>query len=165
MEEVGKAWLCIQFMIDDDYNDVKKVKKFKDVFESHTQKTLYANHLDIWIVKILFKGNKNDALKFLQESLLEEKAIEKLNYLKNCSLYTFYSREGFKTPSQVITNDNVEKIRIKAHNRLKIGKSSFRILIESINEIIIFMKTFTSTQELEDEMAKDFWNEIDNVDS
>ena len=102
-EEVGKAIYCYLIIFQQQYDNPKVKSEFKSVFFSHSEKTEKSGHLNMIMVQILFKGNFEGALNFLQESINEKTQLKEIDNLKNNSLYTAVIDSKVKNPSEIIT--------------------------------------------------------------
>ena len=159
-EEVGKAIYCYLIIFNEQYDNPKILSEFGRVFVSHKDKTDKSGSLNMIIAQVLFKGNFEGALNFLEESIQESKQLTEIDNLKNNSLYTSLINSQVKNPSEVITESLLSKIEIKA-------KSRFGAINAFVNTGIKHLDLFREHQkanpnyELDaEEYAKTFWADL-----
>jgi AbiV family abortive infection protein len=131
IEEVGKAALTYQYLLDD---DTSKSKLFLKDFRDHKTKTNSAIGIDMLMLKII----QNPVLKkkTLINSHIQNNSLDKFNNLKNYSLYTSLIDGKFYLPSEIVTETNVEDIEFYAKIRLEVAAQFYKIGIKEFDEVL-----------------------------
>lgn len=159
MEEVGKAIIGLLILVGEDYGKMT-VKNLKDKVNSHNNKTYNSGALNLFIAQVLFKGNYEGAMNFIEDSIGEKNRLGKINEYKNNSFYTAIVRDDVKMPSEMITVSNLETIKFKALSRFRMANAFITVSIEYLPEIKKFQQDNPNFSADEDEYVKDFWKEI-----
>lgn len=160
MEEVGKAMdsVLLLVLIDPTEDDVRQYKRN---FFKHTAKIKKSSALDTFICQVLYKGDYEGALTFLESSLAENE-LELDNY-KNQSLYTSIIGDSVKTPLEMIDEEKMNYIRLRAVSRYKMVEPFIRMLLEHYIKLREYQKENGSIKHMSrdsEEAAKAFWEEI-----
>jgi len=130
LEEIGKASILYFFAISNDTEKVKNLKRFKNEFLNHKFKTEKAINFDILILASL--NDKDEKKKFFDLIQSEYASIDKLNNLKNYSLYTSIIDDTFLLPSEIITSDILNEIETRTIFRLDLIKSTLNYFLQNI---------------------------------
>jgi len=160
MEEVGKAIesVLLLVLIDPQPEDIRQYKKN---FFKHTAKIKRSSALDTFICQVLYKGDYDGALLFLKSSFAEDE--NELDDCKNKSLYTSVIGDHVKTPLEMIDEEKMNYIWLRAITRYKIAEPFVRMLIEHYETLREYQKENGSLKHMSrdsDEVAKEFWDEI-----
>lgn len=149
IEEIGKASLTFQYLINDDHS--KYAKYLKD-FRDHKTKTKTAIRIDL----IMFKLTDKPELKrkILLNSEIQGEKIDYFNEMKNYSLYTSLIDGKANLPSEIITSDDLEEIEFYANTRLVISTKFFKSGIEEFDEILKATKEL-DTQKLNEQIENE----------
>lgn len=129
-EELGKCSLIQNYILQ---NDNDNLNFFLKEFRDHKTKTSYSNGIEIMIYNFINKSNKK---KLLEMTIYNSLRISKINDLKNYSLYTSFVKGEFKTPSEMISKEDVELHKFHAELRFNILKVINDVFIENSNALI-----------------------------
>lgn len=160
MEEVGKAISSVLLLALIDPTE-KDIKEYREGFTKHRYKIEKSRALDTFICQVLYKGDYDGAMAFLQSSMSEE-----ANYLdiqKNNSLYTNIINGDVKLPLQMIDEKNMNYIWNRAVTRYKMAQPFISILVKHYCELREYQKKNGSIRSMildTEEAAKKFWDEI-----
>ena len=132
MEEVGKAMSSVMLLvlIDPDEDDLKDYEKG---FLRHRYKIKKSGTLDTLICQFLYKGNYDEAMKFLESSAAEDENL--LDEQKNKSLYTAICNNTVLMPSEMIDEKSMNYIWFRVLTRYKMSQPFINIILTHYNEI------------------------------
>ncbi|MCR4032489.1 MULTISPECIES: AbiV family abortive infection protein [Flavobacterium] len=133
LEEVGKAFLAFQFVLKGNIEDANETKKFFNDFKSHTVKTETSQGIDFMFALKIDKSPHSK--KMIEEFIFNRDDVTVSNNYKNYSLYTSYIDGEFYKPSEIITNDMLDKISKHAKFRLQVGKPFIKIGIDNYDAL------------------------------
>ena len=141
IEEVGKAMLTCDFLLQDDYS---KIDKFLKNFVKHTPKTLRSIQLDYTFLS----HTENDVLKkkIIMNAFSQENSLLKLNNYKNYSLYTDWVDGKFQSPEEKITEKDLTNISLFATMRLEMATAYLRIGVTEFENILLAYKTIDKAE-------------------
>ncbi|HRI22019.1 MAG TPA: AbiV family abortive infection protein [Panacibacter sp.] len=160
MEEVGKAISSILLLILIDPNE-KDFKEFERSFKSHTSKIKRSRALDSFICQVIYKGDFDGALNFLQSSISENE--NQLDQSKNNSLYTNIIDSQVKKPSEMISENQMNYIWLRAISRYKIAQPFVTMALEHYETLREYQREHGSIKNMSldaEEVGKEFWDEI-----
>jgi AbiV family abortive infection protein len=162
MEEVGKAISSVLLLalIDPTNEDISIYKKN---FTKHRYKIKRSSFLDSFICQVLYKGDYEGAMNFLNSSLEENESI--LDDRKNKSLYTEIIGEEVKVPSEMIDDTHMNYVQFRATTRYKMAQPMVKMLSEHYEELREYQKINGSLKHTPidtEKAAKEFWDEILN---
>ncbi|PJJ08723.1 AbiV family abortive infection protein [Flavobacterium sp. 1] len=129
IEEIGKAFLIFQFVLNGNIEDIEETKKFFKDFRSHTVKTETSQGIDFMFALQIEKSSYSK--KLIEEFIFDRVDVAVSNDYKNYSLYTSYKDGEFYKPSEIITNDMLDKISKHAKFRLQVGKPFIKLGIDN----------------------------------
>lgn len=132
-EETGKAMAAIVIYLYKNY-DTANVDEFKKLFSgktAHTKKGTIAISADLIFSIFLVENFPELARKYFYSSMTNSEQVEKINDLKNLSLYTSYKDNSFINPEEVINEKILEEIEFKAKTRIAIAKQFWKMIIEN----------------------------------
>lgn len=133
IEEIGKASIIYNFILRENYQDELEQRKFKKQFLSHPKKTENSIGLDVLLAFLI--PNSKLKTKIIYQVYNQEKSIEKLNNLKNNSLYTNLQNGKFIAPKEIIKNKLASDIQFVAQIRLNVAKQFYKIAIENFDKL------------------------------
>ena len=161
IEEVGKASLTFQFVLNGNIDDIRETKQFFKKFLSHTTKTESSKGIDFMFS--LTVGNTPFTKKLLLDLMFADEEVNISNNYKNYSLYTSLIDDKFYKPSEVITTARLAKIAHYAKLRLKIAKPFFKIgienydvLFETRNDLDVETMSIETQKKIEEILASNF---------
>ncbi|MDR6967343.1 AbiV family abortive infection protein [Flavobacterium arsenatis] len=131
IEEIGKASLAYQFLLDDDWS---KSSRFLNDLRDHKTKTNTAIGIDMLVLKAI----ENPALKknILLNSQIQSKNLKHLNDYKNYSLYVSFINGNPYMPSEIITSKILEEIEFYATIRLEIATQFLKIGLQEFDGVL-----------------------------
>ena len=144
IEEIGKAALTYQYMLDDDSS---KSGNFLKDFRNHQTKTNTAIGIDLIMVKTM-----EDPIikkKILVNTKIQGENIEYFNSHKNYSLYTSIINEKPYLPSEIITPKNLDDIEFNATIRLHVAEQFYKIGIQEFDSVLKAHKEMDKEKVLE----------------
>lgn len=159
-EEVGKAIYCYLIIFQKQYDDPAIKLEFDKVFRSHKIKTDKSSSLNIMIAQVLYKGNFEGAMKFLEETIEEGKQLNHINDFKNYSLYTSIVDSNVKNPSEIITERHLANIELKAKSRFGATNAFVKVGIEHLESLRKYQNENPEFKPDAEDYAKKFWNEL-----
>lgn len=132
IEEVGKVYVIFKYLLADDYSD-KKLKKFDTEFRQHKTKIDLSTNIDVFAL-----WAKDGALsdQILENAKYSKEQIDKLNNLKNFSLYSFILNGNSYNPSDVIGSEDVDQINMIAEYRIKGTEDLTKIFLSDLDRLI-----------------------------
>ncbi|MEX1013578.1 MAG: AbiV family abortive infection protein [Candidatus Paceibacterota bacterium] len=133
-EEIAKAFYLVGGVIFGFEEDRKKMLcKIRD----HKFKSKKAIGLEYIVIQLLKDISYEKYELSVRNSILEFNSINELNNKKNHGFYTSFinTENTFKTPSELISNEDVEDIKTKATFRVWIGSKLLIPMIENIDSI------------------------------
>lgn len=133
IEEVGKAAMIYDFILYKDFENKSEQQKFKKEFLSHKKKTKTSIGIDLLLAFQI--PNINLKNKLIHQVYDLDKDIDKLNDLKNNSLYTNIKNGQFIVPKEEITQEIAMNIKNIAHTRLNFAKKFYDVVVENFDEI------------------------------
>lgn len=161
IEEVGKASLTFQFVLNGNIDDIQETKLFFKNFVSHTTKTKSSKGIDFMFA--LAVENSPFTKKLLEDLMFADEDVRISNNYKNYSLYTSLIEDKFYKPSEVITTDRLNKIAHYAKLRLQIAKPFFKIgienygvLFETRNDLDVEAMSIETQKKIEELLASNF---------
>lgn len=161
IEEVGKASLTFQFVLNGNIDDIGETKQFFKKFLSHTTKTESSKGIDFMFA--LNVGNTPFTKKLLKDLMFADEEVNISNNYKNYSLYTSLIDDKFYKPSELITTDRLGKIAHYAKLRIKIAKPFFKIgienydvLFETRNDLDVETMSIETQKKIEELLASNF---------
>ncbi|MBI5913914.1 MAG: hypothetical protein HY842_00935, partial [Bacteroidetes bacterium] len=110
---------------------------------------------------VLCKGDKAKAIEMFQQSLSEVNEIEKINHYKNYSLYTSFYENKVKTPSELISHENLNKVKESAINRLVAATTVVNTALDNLEEMEKYINDHPLDKIDPEEWAKEFWEQFD----
>lgn len=134
IEEVGKAFLAFQFVLEGNINDEKETKRFFKDFRSHTAKTKSSEGVEFMFA--LASEKSSYSKKLLEEFMYDRKDVFVTNNFKNYSLYVSEIEGEFYKPSEIITSDMLDKISKHAKFRLQVGKPFIQLGIDNYDVLL-----------------------------
>ncbi|PXY42725.1 hypothetical protein DMB65_01505 [Flavobacterium cheongpyeongense] len=129
IEEIGKAFLTFQFVLNGNIEDAEETKRFFKDFRNHTVKTKTSQGIDFMFALQIEKSRYSK--KMIEEFIFQRDDVIISNDYKNYSLYTSYKDGEFCTPSEIITKDMLDKISKHAKFRLQVGKPFIKLGIDN----------------------------------
>lgn len=159
-EEAGKAIFCFLIIFKGEYDDPKVLSEFKKVFYSHIEKASKSKSLNMIIAQVLYKGNFEGALNFLKESIQESTQFKEIDNLKNYSLYTSLINSQVKNPSEIITENLLSIIELKAKSRFGAINAFVNAGIIDLPFLREHQKTNPSYELDAEKYAKEFWDDL-----
>ena len=136
IEEIGKVFIIFQFLIEDDYSE-ENSKKFNRKFLDHKTKIKTSRNIEKIMILLMQKELKVEEFNALTYN---NEVIEKLNDLKNLSLYCFIDNKIVFKPSDIIGEDEVNLIRSNSEMRLILSEQFCRLAIIDVDEFISLNK-------------------------
>jgi AbiV family abortive infection protein len=131
IEEIGKAHLLFYLLLDEEYKDDKKLKKFLKDFRDHPTKISASIGVDTIIARLI--ENKEDRHKYIETIAKQYENVSKINDLKNFSLYTNYFSGQFVRPSYIIDEKLLGNIKFYAETRLLASAQILFPLIKTLD--------------------------------
>ena len=156
MEEVGKAISSIIMLFVPDGLSEENIKEYKRIFFKHKPKTKKSSAMDIFICEVLYRGDAEGALSFLQSSFTEDETL--LDERKNNSLYTAIVGEKVKNPAEMIDQTMMQHIWFRARSRYNAAFAFINIGLNNYKELREYSNTYV--EKTPDEYAKDFWERM-----
>ena len=135
MEEIGKCDVCISILCLRLFHDKEALKKLQFVFKYHESKLEHSNVIDLIVIRVLLPRYPEISRKKANELLKYEVKAKNLNELKKKSLYTYYENNSFHSPSDYISVEDVEAVRLDAANRIKIVEDLWNFVLEHYDEM------------------------------
>jgi AbiV family abortive infection protein len=131
IEEIGKAALTYQFLLDD---DLSKSRRFLKDFRDHKTKTNTAIGIDLIMLDMI----KDPKLKrkIFSNIHIQGENLEELNSHKNYSLYTSIINGKAFLPSEIITTKILNEIEFYATIRLQISEQFYKIGIREFDKVL-----------------------------
>jgi len=160
VEEVGKALASAFLVLRPDALTPDNIKEYKKSFLSHRKKIKQSRAMDTLICQLLYKGNPDEALSFLEGAAKED--AEQLDTNKNNSLYTNIIGEEVLCPEEMITEAMMKYIEFRALTRYKFVENFIKAHLANYNELRNALRSYQPPS-FED-LANTFWNEIVNTD-
>ncbi|KIO54289.1 AbiV family abortive infection protein [Flavobacterium hibernum] len=151
IEEVGKAFLVFQFVLNGNIEDVEETKKFFKDFTSHTVKTKTSEGIDFMFALAIEKSSYSK--KLIEEFIFERVDVTVSNNYKNYSLYASFKDEEFYKPSEIITKNMLDKISQNAKFRLQVGSSFIKLGVKNYDVLFETRNNFDE-RELSEETKK-----------
>lgn len=164
IEEIGKSISSMVLLVTNDYHKTKEAAAFFKEFKSHEQKNYRSAGVDILIAEIMFKGNHDGAMKFLEKSFHGKDRMREQNDLKNWSLYTSIVDNKIQLPNEIIKKSLVNNIHIVAINRLNATYVWVRTGIENLQALKDYYVNHTLNEHDIKKYAISFWEKIDGGD-
>jgi hypothetical protein len=115
--------------------------------------------MDFFIAQVRLKGNYAGAMNLLYE-LSDNKILERLNNMKNFSLYTSYHDNEFKAPAEIITLPDVAVIKAKALDRFSATSAQLPFIIEYLPELWKYQDSPAFKEPDFEQAAKEWWDKI-----
>lgn len=160
MEETGKAIFCYLIIFHERYHDSNTVKEFNTVFGSHKHKTEKSGAINIIIAQVLFKGNFEGAMSYLEESINEKNRLQEIDDLKNHSLYTSIVDGVVKNPSEVITDKLLKGIELNARSRFGAINAFVTVGIDHLPALRDYQRENPIHEMNIEAEVNNFWKEI-----
>ena len=158
-EETGKAMQILGFITFEDVNDPKSQKVFFKEFLNHKEKTKRSISMDL-ILLLVMKNVNIDRANFFNSTLEEYINVNKLNDLKNHSLYTSLHGGEFKTPKELISDSDLDRISFRAFTRYKVAEGVINIWWTHLDTLKAHLKDNPIDKSPED-MFEQFRKELD----
>lgn len=132
IEEVGKVFVIFKYLFANDYSD-EKLKKFDIEFRQHKTKIDQSTNIDVFAF-----WTKDGALsdQILENATYSKEQIDKLNNLKNFSLYSFIHDGSSYNPSDVIGSGDLDQINMIAEYRIKGTEDLTKIFLSDLDRLI-----------------------------
>lgn len=161
IEETGKG-LILFSSISDYYQGVEITNLYLEEkgFFKHNPKTLKSIILEIILLSTI-DGKISTLLKY--EAMVDFMKVEETDRYKNASLYVSIEDEKFKTPSDIITKEMVEKKKFKALMRIHAIKGFF-LPLSKIKELTELMNQAINTTEKLEAMEKSVAEKFLDID-
>lgn len=149
IEEIGKAALTYQFLLDD---DLSKSGKFLKDFRDHKTKTNTAIGIDFIMLKMI----KDPILKrkILFNTNIQGENLEEFNSHKNYSLYTSIINGKAFLPSEIITTKKLNDIEFYATIRLQISEQFYKVGIREFEKVLKAHKELDKEACLEEKITE-----------
>jgi AbiV family abortive infection protein len=160
MEEVGKAISSVLLLALIDPTE-KDIKEYRDGFTRHRYKIKKSRALDTFICQVLYKGDYDGAMAFLQSSMAEDE--KHLDVQKNKSLYTEIISDKVMMPLEMVDETSMNYIWNRAVTRYKMAQPFIDILVKHYCELREHQHKNGSIRSMSldtEEAAKEFWDEI-----
>lgn len=141
IEEVGKVFIIFKYLLGNDYSD-DQMKKFDIEFRQHKVKIDLAANIDVIATWLMDGGELTTEI--IENVTYSKKQIEKLNELKNLSLYSFLHNGSSFKPSDVIEQKDVEEIHLTAQYRLKGTSDLSKVLLADLDRLIKLLEDHKS---------------------
>jgi AbiV family abortive infection protein len=160
MEEVGKAMssIFLLLLIDPTAQDIKEYERN---LKMHPYKIKTSGALDSFICQVIYKGDFEGALKFLESSISENE--HDLDRDKNNSLYTNIVGDDVKKPIEMIDEEKMKYIWFRAISRYKIAEPFINMGLEHYETLREYQRENGSIKNMSldmEEVSKKFWDEI-----
>jgi AbiV family abortive infection protein len=164
MEEVGKAVssVLLLVLIDPTAEDIKEYKKN---FTKHRYKIKRSVGLGSFICQVLYKGNYEGAMSFLESSMSENENT--LDEYKNKSLYTAIIGDDVKIPSEMVDEKKMDYVWFRATTRYNMAQPFIKVLLEHYQKLREHQRENGSIRDMSvdtEKAAKEFWDEIISKD-
>lgn len=131
IEEVGKASLIFNFVLQGNIGNDIEVRNFNRAFLSHTTKTRFSQGMDFMFALM---SEKTPHTKKMLENFIEQRdKVNISNDYKNYSLYTSLIDGKFYTPKEIITEEQLSNIAYYAKLRLRIANPFFTLGIKNFD--------------------------------
>lgn len=160
MEEVGKAISSVLLLITINPSQ-KDFKEYSEEFVAHRKKIKRSSALDAFICKVVYKGNYEGAMSFLESTISEDE--KKLDEYKNKSLYTEIIGDDVKSPAEMMGQKGVNYIWLRALSRFKMAQPFVKMCLEHYITLREYQKEHGSIKDMkidDERMAKEFWDEL-----
>lgn len=140
MEEVGKAMTTYGFLLFEDFENKEAQAKFLKNSKDHKKKTSKAIGFDFFLLEAL-KSNqsKKEFIKFINKQYSN---LDRINDLKNLSLYASFYKDDFVLPTEVISIEELHGIEVfvkfrytGAEKIINIGLENFEGVFEAAKKI------------------------------
>ena len=160
MEEVGKSVISFVLIVSPDGLSEGNQKMYREEFFEHRRKTKRSGAMDILVVEVLYQGEVDNALSFLESSFKESE--KELNNRKNYSLYTSVIENNVKRPDEVITKDMVNHIWFRTISRFNAAKAFVETGLKNWEALRKYMKEQAETGNVitPERYAEEFWAKI-----
>lgn len=124
--------MIFKYLLANDYSD-EKLKKFDIEFRQHKIKIDLSTNIDVFAL-----WAKDGALsnEILENATYSKEQIDKLNNLKNRSLYSFIHNGSSYNPSQIIESEDVDQINTIAEYRIKGTEDLANIFLSDLDRLI-----------------------------
>lgn len=132
IEEVGKVFVIFKYLLGDDYS-AEKLKKFDIEFRQHKIKIDSSTTIDVFA---LWAKDGVLSNQILENATYSKEQIDKLNNLKNLSLYSFILDGSSYNPSHIIKSEDVDQINIIAEYRIKGTEDLANIFLSDLDRLI-----------------------------
>lgn len=133
IEEVGKAFLTFNFVLNGDIDNAAEIREFDSAFINHKAKTKFSQGLDFMFA--LMSEKTPDTKKILENFMEQRDKVNISNNYKNYSLYTSLIDNKFYMPSEIITEQQLSDIAYYAKLRLSIANPFFTLGIENFDAL------------------------------
>ncbi|MFA7444395.1 MAG: AbiV family abortive infection protein [Flavobacteriaceae bacterium] len=135
IEELGKSSLIFHFILYGKSQEIKYYNQIKKKLSNHQEKNKSSIGLDTLLAFTI--SDEKLKKKIIHQIYKQENELEKLNNLKNSSLYTDVDikNKKFIKPKEIITEQLVAEIKFIAQVRLNTAKAYFKLAIENFDEL------------------------------
>lgn len=149
IEEIGKASLTYQYLLDDDNS---KLDKFLKNFRDHKTKTKTAIGIDTLVMKILESPDLKK--KIIINSHIQSENITDFNNHKNYSLYTSFIKDEIYLPSEIITEKKLDQLEFYATIRLEVATKFYQIGLQEFDGVLIEHKKLDKDEMINEMVAE-----------
>ena len=140
IEEIAKAFSLLGIILFDDITSIEVQKKLKSSFSDHKYKSKKSIGIESILINLLKNINFEKYEELTIKSFQEYDIIDKLNDKKNHGLYTTFDGKEFKNPNELISFEDVRKIKSKASLRVNFGKMIITGVVKGFDKIKVRAK-------------------------
>ncbi|MDP3359528.1 MAG: AbiV family abortive infection protein [Lutibacter sp.] len=133
IEEIGKASMIFEFLLNTDYENKIEQNKFKKKFIDHKSKIESSIGIDLLLAFSI--PNQKLKSKLIHNVNRQQNKINELNNLKNSSLYTDIVNDRFILPNELINEKMVSEIQFISNLRLKSAKQIYEIALGNFDKL------------------------------
>ena len=136
IEEIAKAFILLSSILLEDTSSEEYQKKLMKDIQNHTYKSKRSIAINYFIKDLLIEKNGNSEYEqMVLDSFKEIDSIKEINNKKNYALYTTYINNEFKSPLELISEEDVKEIKGRATNRVIIGNKFMSEMVKHYETI------------------------------
>lgn len=136
MEEIGKSFVTIKYILIDDYSE-EKIKKIDKELTNHKIKIDLSSNIEV-ITVWLFDGDID--LETIEKITFTKEQIETMNKFKNLSLYSFIENGISYKPSDIFDEKTLNNFEERIELKLLAAEQFFEVLLKDIEKYIKVVK-------------------------
>lgn len=162
IEEVGKASMLLEACIFNTCTTQKESNKLIKEIRDHKTKTKHSQKFDLFFASLIKEVKiKKVLINNMYKQGLE---IEKIDNLKNYSLYVSFLKNKFKKPKNIISYKSIENLKFYAELRYAVASQLHEICLGGIDKFKELAKNGEIEEQLLKNPPKDFVELINLID-